>query len=67
MLNPLVHSSFAAKFKFLSKVKQEMGQTDTRLTKSEYRDLINHIVEEIPGEGAFDFFLDFIETCVEVS
>ena len=55
-----------AKYKCLQKVKEKTGQADTRLTKSEFRDLIYTICDEIPGDNTFEFFVDFVESCVEV-
>ncbi|KAF6030150.1 hypothetical protein EB796_011528 [Bugula neritina] len=54
-----------AKYRTLQKAKQATGQTDTRLTKSEFRDLIYTICDEIPGDNTFEFFVDFVESCVE--
>jgi len=63
-----LHQSYfiAAKYRTLQKAKQATGQTDTRLTKSEFRDLIYTICDEIPGDNTFEFFVDFVESCVEV-
>ena len=49
-----------AKYKCLQKVKEKTGQADTRLTKSEFRDLIYTICDEIPGDNTFEFFVDFV-------
>lgn len=51
----------------MEKSKQLTSQTDSRCTKSEFRDLIYTICDEIPGDNTFEFFIDFVESCVEVS
>ena len=40
---------------------------DQRLSKREFREFIYKVAEHMPGEEAFDMFVDFLVSSVEVS
>ena len=48
-------------------MKEEVGVVDNRVTKGEFRELITTMCGEMPGENTFEFFVDYIENCIEVS
>lgn len=63
MLPHLVSFLFPSAFDSL---KQQSEYVDVRLSKREFRDLLEVIVENMPGPDSFDNFVEFLTNSVEV-
>ena len=45
---------------------EKWSESDTRLSKREFREFVNAVADLMPGEDALDYFVEFLTSCVEV-
>ena len=45
---------------------EKWSESDTRLSKREFREFVNTVADLMPGEDALDYFVEFLTSCVEV-